>query len=195
MWTPNLFEAIARHICGVDEAGRGPLAGPVVAAAVILDPARPIDGLADSKVLTAERREALAICIRRDAIAFAVGVAEVAEIDSVNILQATWLAMRRAVIALRPAAEFALVDGNLLPPLPIGARAIIGGDALEPAISAASIIAKTYRDALMARLDAVHPGYGFAEHMGYSTPRPGGLRRGSPAPGAGLRPASAPGSS
>jgi ribonuclease HII len=171
MWTPNLFEAIARHICGVDEAGRGPLAGPVVAAAVILDPARPIDGLADSKVLTAERREALAICIRRDAIAFAVGVAEVAEIDSVNILQATWLAMRRAVIALRPAAEFALVDGNLLPPLPIGARAIIGGDALEPAISAASIIAKTYRDALMARLDAVHPGYGFAEHMGYSTPR------------------------
>lgn len=171
MWTPNLFEAIARHICGVDEAGRGPLAGPVVAAAVILDPARPIDGLADSKVLTAERREALAICIRRDAIAFAVGVAEVAEIDSVNILQATWLAMRRAVIALRPAAEFALIDGNLLPPLPIGARAIIGGDALEPAISAASIIAKTYRDALMARLDAVHPGYGFAEHMGYSTPR------------------------
>lgn len=171
MWTPNLFEAIARHICGVDEAGRGPLAGPVVAAAVILDPARPIDGLADSKVLTAERREALAICIRRDAIAFAVGVAEVAEIDSVNILQATWLAMRRAVIALRPAAEFALVDGNLLPPLPIGARAIIGGDALEPAISAASIIAKTYRDALMARLDAIHPGYGFAEHMGYSTPR------------------------
>ena len=171
MWTPNLFEAIARHICGVDEAGRGPLAGPVVAAAVILDPARPIDGLADSKVLTAERREALAICIRRDAIAFAVGVAEVAEIDSVNILQATWLAMRRAVIALRPAAEFALIDGNLLPPLPIGARAIIGGDALEPAISAASIIAKTYRDALMARLDAIHPGYGFAEHMGYSTPR------------------------
>ena len=171
MWTPNLFEAIARHICGVDEAGRGPLAGPVVAAAVILDPGRPIDGLADSKVLTAERREALAICIRRDAIAFAVGVAEVAEIDSVNILQATWLAMRRAVIALRPAAEFALIDGNLLPPLPIGARAIIGGDALEPAISAASIIAKTYRDALMARLDAVHPGYGFAEHMGYSTPR------------------------
>ena len=171
MWTPNLFEAIARHICGVDEAGRGPLAGPVVAAAVILDPARPIDGLADSKVLTAERREALAICIRRDAIAFSVGVAEVAEIDSVNILQATWLAMRRAVIALRPAAEFALIDGNLLPPLPIGARAIIGGDALEPAISAASIIAKTYRDALMARLDAVHPGYGFAEHMGYSTPR------------------------
>ena len=171
MWTPNLFEAIARHICGVDEAGRGPLAGPVVAAAVILDPARPIDGLADSKVLTAERREALAICIRRDAIAFAVGVAEVAEIDSVNILQATWLAMRRAVNALQPAAEFALIDGNLLPPLPIGARAIIGGDALEPAISAASIIAKTYRDALMARLDAIHPGYGFAEHMGYSTPR------------------------
>jgi ribonuclease HII len=171
MSTLNLFEAIAQHVCGVDEAGRGPLAGPVVAAAVILDPRRPIDGLADSKVLTPERREELAICTRRDAIAYGVGVGEVGEIDAVNILQATWLAMERAVRALQPAADFALIDGNLLPPLPIAARAIIGGDALEPAISAASIIAKTYRDALMAQLDAVHPGYGFAEHMGYSTPR------------------------
>ena len=171
MSTLNLFEAIAQHVCGVDEAGRGPLAGPVVAAAVILDPRRPIDGLADSKVLTPERREELAICIRRDAIASAVGVGEVGEIDAVNILQATWLAMERAVRALQPAADFALIDGNLLPPLPIAARAIIGGDALEPAISAASIIAKTFRDGLMAQLDAVHPGYGFAEHMGYSTPR------------------------
>jgi ribonuclease HII len=169
--TLHLFEAIAERICGIDEAGRGPLAGPVVAAAVILDPRRPIDGLAGSKVLTPERREELSVWIRRDAIAFAVGVAEVTEIDTVNILQATWLAMRRAVDALQPAADFALVDGHLLPPLPICGRAIVAGDALEPAISAASILAKTFRDALMVRLDAVHPGYGFAEHMGYSTPQ------------------------
>jgi len=169
----DLFEQAALasgRVCGIDEAGRGPLAGPVVAAAVILDPARRIDGLRDSKVLSAGRREELALRIRERAVAFAVAQASVAEIDALNILQATLLAMRRAVEALQVAAEYALVDGNQMPRLAIPGRAVVGGDALEPAISAASILAKTARDALMRAFDAQHPGYGFARHMGYGTP-------------------------
>jgi len=158
-----------RRVCGADEAGRGPLAGPVIAAAVILDPARPIDGLRDSKQLSPARREALAGAIRRHCVAWAIASASVAEIDRLNILQASLLAMQRAVEALDPAAEFALIDGNQLPKLRIEARAIIGGDALEPAISAASILAKQHRDGLMADLDRLHPGYGFAAHAGYPT--------------------------
>ncbi len=169
----NLFEAPARlHglVCGADEAGRGPLAGPVVAAAVILDPRRPIQGLRDSKQLSASRRESLAIEIRAGAVAWAVAEASVDEIDRLNILQASLLAMRRAIEALSPAPQFALIDGNQLPRLTIPARALVGGDALEPAISAASILAKTHRDALMRALDAVYPAYGFASHVGYPTP-------------------------
>lgn len=171
--TLDLFEQSARdagRCCGIDEAGRGPLAGPVVAAAVILDASRPIRGLADSKVLAPERREELAVRIRERAIAWAVAEASVDEIDSINILQATLLAMRRAVEGLQVAAEYALVDGNCMPRLPIPGRTIIAGDALEKCISAASILAKTARDALMRTLDAQHPGYGFARHMGYGTP-------------------------
>jgi ribonuclease HII len=168
----DLFAApgAGRRVCGVDEAGRGPLAGPVVAAAVILDPARPIDGLSDSKRLSAAQRERLAPLIRSRAKAWAVAQASVGEIDDLNILQASLLAMTRAVEALQPAAEFALVDGNRLPRLRIEARAVVGGDASEPAISAASILAKVQRDALMRQLDARFPGYGFADHAGYPTP-------------------------
>lgn len=158
------------YTAGVDEAGRGPLAGPVVAAAVILDPQRPIDGVRDSKRLTAARRQTLAGQIREQALAWAVAEASVAEIDTLNILQASLLAMRRAIEALQPAAEYALIDGDRLPRLAIAARAIVGGDDLEPAISCASILAKTHRDALMVALDRVYPGYGFAEHFGYPTP-------------------------
>jgi ribonuclease HII len=168
----DLFEAPARaaaRVCGVDEAGRGPLAGPVVAAAVILDPARRIDGLRDSKTLSPRRRGQLGAAIREGALAWAVAEASVEEIDRLNILQATLLAMRRAVGRLRPPAQYALIDGDQLPRLAIPARAIVGGDATEPAISAASILAKTHRDALMATFDALHPGYGFAEHAGYGT--------------------------
>ncbi|GAB4470100.1 MAG: ribonuclease HII [Burkholderiaceae bacterium] len=161
----------AYRICGVDEAGRGPLAGPVVAAAVILDPRAAIAGLRDSKRLSAARREALATAIRTRATAWAVGVAGVEEIDALNILQASLLAMRRAIEALDPPADHALIDGNRLPQLAIPARAIVGGDATEPAICAASILAKVHRDALMRALDAIHPGYGFAEHFGYPTPQ------------------------
>jgi ribonuclease HII len=170
----DLFEAparLARRLCGVDEAGRGPLAGPVVAAAVILDPLRPIDGLRDSKQMTARQREEVAEVIRACALAWSVAQASVEEIDEINILQATLLAMRRAVAGLKPAADYALVDGNQLPRLAVPARAVIGGDAIEPAISAASILAKTHRDALMIAYDATHPGYGFAEHVGYGTPQ------------------------
>jgi ribonuclease HII len=169
----NLFEAPARmrgRICGADEAGRGPLAGPVVAAAVILDPRRPIDGLRDSKQLSPARRDALAVEIRARATAWQVACSDVTEIDALNILQASLLAMRRAIEALEPAAQFALIDGSQLPRLVIPARAIVGGDAVEPAISAASILAKTHRDTLMRALDAEHPGYGFASHVGYPTP-------------------------
>ncbi len=165
----RLSEAQARWIAGVDEAGRGPLAGPVVAAAVILHPRRAIVGAADSKRLTALQREALAAQIRERAQAWAVASASVEEIDELNILQASLLAMRRALEALSPAAQFALIDGNRLPLLTIGARAIVGGDATEPAISCASILAKTHRDALMRELDGQYPGYGFAVHFGYPT--------------------------
>jgi ribonuclease HII len=169
----DLFEQAALasgRVCGIDEAGRGPLAGPVVAAAVILDPGRSINGLRDSKVLTRARRDELAERIRERAVAFAVAEASVEEIDELNILQASLLAMRRAVDALRVIPEYALVDGNQMPRLTIPGRAIVSGDALEPAISAASILAKTARDAMMRTFDALHPGYGFAQHMGYGTP-------------------------
>lgn len=157
-------------VAGVDEAGRGPLAGPVVAAAVILAPRRPIDGLADSKLLSAARREALAIVIRRDAHAYAVASAEVGEIDAINILQASLLAMRRAVLALGCSPDEVLVDGNRCPDLDCAMRAIVGGDRTEPSISAASILAKVERDAMLCSLDLEHPGYGFARHKGYPTP-------------------------
>lgn len=142
-----------KYVAGVDEAGRGPLAGPVVAAAVILHPDRPVEGARDSKRLSARQRERLAEAVRERALAWSVAVATVEEIDTHNILQASLLAMRRAVEALSPAAEFALIDGNTLPRLAIGARAIVGGDATEPAISCASILAKTHRDALLRALD------------------------------------------
>jgi ribonuclease HII len=157
------------RVCGVDEVGRGPLAGPVVAAAVILDPARPIAGLRDSKQLSARQRARLDGEIRGRALAWAVAAASVEEIDRLNILHASLLAMTRAVAALSPAAEWALIDGNRLPALPIPARAIVGGDASEPAIAAASIVAKCHRDALMVKLDTAYPGYGFARHAGYPT--------------------------
>ena len=160
----------APRVAGVDEAGRGPLAGPVVAAAVILDPAQPIDGLRDSKQLPAGRRYKLEHLIRCRALAFAIGEASVEEIDRLNILQASLLAMRRAVVALAPAADLVLVDGLHLPAVSMPARAIVRGDTLEPAISAASILAKTHRDRLMLQIDRRFPQYGFARHFGYPTP-------------------------
>ena len=160
----------ASWVAGVDEAGRGPLAGPVVAAAVILDPARPIAGLRDSKALSPQRRAVLAQAIRERSVAWAVGIAEADEIDAVNILQATLRAMRRAVAALGVVPTEALVDGNVLPRLDCPARAIVKGDRDVVAISAASIIAKTTRDAMLDALDARYPGYGFARHKGYPTP-------------------------
>ncbi len=156
-------------VCGVDEAGRGPLAGPVYAAAVILDPARPIAGLADSKILSAGKRESLATAIRDRALAWAVASASVVEIDRHNILRATLLAMARAVAALPVLADEAWIDGNRCPQLAIPARAIVGGDASVPAISAASILAKVSRDAEMLRLHALHPLYGLDRHKGYPT--------------------------
>jgi len=156
-------------VAGVDEVGRGPLAGPVVAAAVILDPARPIDGLADSKKLTERRREALDELIRERALAWAIGRAEVAEIDDINILQASLLAMQRAVAELAHPPGMVLIDGNRCPILACPARAIVGGDGTEPAISAASIIAKVARDREMTELAARYPEYGFANHKGYPT--------------------------
>lgn len=154
---------------GIDEVGRGPLAGPVVAAAVILDPARPIDGLDDSKRLSESRRERLAEAIRHRAVAWALGRAEVDEIDRVNILQASLLAMQRAVAALPVAPTLALVDGNRAPDFPCPTRAIVGGDASEPCISAASIVAKVARDREMTALDRYYPDYGFSRHKGYPT--------------------------
>lgn len=157
-------------ICGVDEAGRGPLCGSVVAAAVILDPHRPIEGLDDSKKLTAKKREVLQHLIRERALAWAVAEASVEEIDRLNILHATMLAMQRAVLALKTSPGEVLIDGNRVPPgLGIPARAIVKGDALEPAISAASILAKTSRDAQLVELDRRYPQYGFAAHKGYPT--------------------------
>lgn len=156
-------------VCGIDEAGRGPLAGPVVAAAVILDPARPIAGLNDSKKLSERRRDELAIFIRAQALAWAVAEASVEEIDRLNILHATMLAMQRAVTGLAVRPERALVDGNRCPRLDIPVEAVIKGDGKIAAIAAASILAKTVRDAGMRALDATYPEYGFARHMGYPT--------------------------
>lgn len=156
--------------CGVDEAGRGPLAGAVFAAAVILDPARPIEGLADSKALAPRRREALAQAIRDRSLAWAVASASAAEIDALNILQATLTAMARAIEALCVAPTEVWVDGNQRPRTTVACRAIVRGDALVPAISAASILAKTARDAEMRALESTYPGYGFARHKGYPTP-------------------------
>lgn len=155
---------------GVDEVGRGPLAGAVVAAAVILDPNQPIIGLADSKKLSAKKREALAEEIRSKALAWSLGRAEVEEIDRLNILQATFLAMQRALESLLIQPEHVLIDGNQCPKLSYSMEAIIGGDALVPAISAASILAKVSRDAELVLLDQLYPAYGFAQHKGYPTP-------------------------
>jgi ribonuclease HII len=158
-------------IAGVDEAGRGPLAGPLAVAAVILDPARPIVGLNDSKQLSEAKREALYPLIIERALAYSIVLIERDEIDRLNIFQATMAGMSRAVAGLVPVAHEALIDGNQLPKdLPCPGRAIVGGDALEPAISAASILAKVSRDRVMVTLDGVHPGYGFAVHKGYPTP-------------------------
>lgn len=159
-----------RLVCGVDEAGRGPLAGPVCAAAVILDPHHPIPGLKDSKKLTAASRVRLADAIRRHALAWSVAWASVEEIDRLNILNASLLAMQRAVEALSVQPELVLVDGNRCPQLGIPARAIVRGDELEPAVSAASILAKTERDKEMRRLADIYPQYGFERHAGYPTP-------------------------
>lgn len=157
------------YIVGIDEAGRGPLAGPVVAGAVILNPLKPILGLADSKQLTEKQRNVLFAQIQENAIAVGVGRAEVEEIDRVNILQATFLAMQRAFTALSVVPHLALIDGNASPVLPCTIKTIISGDQTEPAISAASIIAKVTRDREMVMLDKEFPHYGFAKHKGYST--------------------------
>lgn len=156
-------------VAGVDEAGRGPLMGPVVAAAVILDELNPIQGLADSKKLTALRREKLYDEIRAKALCCSIALATAEEIDSINILQATMLAMKRAVEGLRLKPNKVLVDGNRLPTLVILSEAIVGGDALVPAISAASILAKVHRDRWCAEFHLEYPQYGFADHKGYST--------------------------
>ena len=167
---PDLFFDPALALtAGVDEAGRGPLAGPVVAAAVILDPNNPIEGLADSKKLTAKKREALEPLIKERALAWCVAEASVEEINEINILQATMLAMQRAVAGLQVQPEFVQVDGNRIPKLPMMAEAIVKGDAKVQAISAASILAKTHRDAYMMEQAKKYPGYGFENHMGYGT--------------------------
>lgn len=160
-----------RHVAGVDEVGRGPLAGPVVAAAVILHPDRPVRGLKDSKQLTAEAREELADKVRSRALAWAVAWADHEEIDRLNILQASLLAMARAVAALSVEPHEVQVDGNQVPPVGMPVTAIVMGDSKVKAISAASILAKVERDAAMVRLHALYPQYGFDEHKGYSTPQ------------------------
>jgi len=157
-------------MAGVDEAGRGPLAGPVVAAAVILDDLQPVRGLADSKVLSARQRDLLYDIVRARALCVSVGMASVEEIDTLNILQATMLAMQRAVLGLRLIPHRVVVDGNRLPSLSVPAAAVVKGDALVSEISAASIIAKVERDRLCAGLHAAHPQYGFDVHKGYPTP-------------------------
>lgn len=156
-------------IAGVDEAGRGPLAGPVVAAVVILDARKPISGLADSKQLSALKREELAARIHVDSVACEIGRSEVDEIDNLNILQASLLAMRRAVDALNIEPDLVLVDGNHGPAIDYPVKTIIRGDSIVPVISAASIVAKVYRDNEMVKLDKQYPGYGFARHKGYAT--------------------------
>jgi ribonuclease HII len=169
----NVSSQLARDliVAGVDEAGRGPLAGPVVVSAVILDPTRPIRGLNDSKQLNEDVREKLYARIIERAIAWTVIFVEREEIDRINIFQATMVGMTRSLMGLSQAPHIALIDGNRLPrTLPCEGRAVIGGDATEPAISAASILAKVSRDRHMHALDALHPGYGFAKHKGYGVP-------------------------
>lgn len=156
-------------VCGVDEAGRGPLAGPVFAAAVILDPGKPIEGLRDSKKLTEARRDELAPLIKEHALAWAIAECSCEEIDTLNILHATMLAMRRAVEALRTVPTIALIDGNRCPPMDVKAHAVVEGDDKVHAISAASILAKTARDAALVQLHAQYPQYCFDQHKGYST--------------------------
>lgn len=156
-------------LCGVDEAGRGPLCGPVTAAAVILDPARPIAGLNDSKKLSAAKRDKLAVEIREKALAWCIAEASVEEIDRLNILHATMLAMQRAVAGLAIQPDKVMVDGNRCPPISIPCEAVVKGDALVQEISAASILAKTARDALLLELDQRYPQYGLAGHKGYPT--------------------------
>lgn len=160
---------VAMIVCGVDEAGRGPWAGPVVAAAVILPAEGAPEGVADSKALTAARRAALEEAIKASCL-WAIGEASPEEIDRLNIRQATHLAMRRAIAGLSQAPTLALVDGNDAPKAPCAVRTLVGGDSLEPAISAASILAKEHRDRLMVQFCAAHPGYGFASHKGYGVP-------------------------
>lgn len=159
-----------RLICGVDEAGRGPIAGPVVAAAVILDPANPIEGITDSKKLSEKKRERLSAEIKEKAHSWAIAQCDPEEIDELNILQASLLAMKRAIEALPHRPEKALIDGNKLPNLSIPAQAVIGGDAIEPAIGAASILAKVERDRQMLAWHAEYPQYGFDRHKAYPTP-------------------------
>ncbi len=170
MKTQGFDFALGRLVAGVDEVGRGPLIGNVVAAAVILDPAKPVSGLTDSKKLSEKKREQLFPLIQENALAWSIAWATPAEIDQLNILHATMLAMQRAVNQLKIVPEFALIDGNRCPPgLPCPSEAVVKGDLKEPAISAASILAKVYRDREMAELDKRHPGYGFAQHKGYPT--------------------------
>ena len=156
-------------LAGTDEVGRGPLAGPVVAAAVILDPNKPIAGLADSKVISAQKREVLFEEIKEKALAYSIASASVEEIDQINILHASLLAMKRAVEQLSPIPEFVVVDGNYCPQLSIPCEAVVKGDSRVPCISAASILAKVSRDREMVKLDALYPGYGFSQHKGYPT--------------------------
>lgn len=164
-----LFDRARELICGVDEAGRGPLAGPVFAAAVILDPARPIAGLRDSKKLSESKRDELASIIKRDALAWSIAHCSAAEIDELNILQATMLAMRRAIEGLSVQPTLALIDGNRCPVTSVRAEAIIKGDDKVIEISAASILAKTARDAVLVDMHATWPQYGFDQHKGYPT--------------------------
>ncbi len=168
--TMTLFDYAGELICGVDEAGRGPLAGPVFAAAVILDPARPILGLRDSKKLTEAKRDMLAVRIKSDALAWSIAQCSEEEIDTLNILQASLLAMRRAIEGLRTVPTLALIDGNRCPVMALRTEAIVKGDDLVPAISAASILAKTARDAALMQLHMQYPDYAFDRHKGYPTP-------------------------
>lgn len=168
--TMTLFDYAGELICGVDEAGRGPLAGPVFAAAVILDPARPILGLRDSKKLAEAKRDMLATRIKSDALAWSIAQCSEEEIDTLNILQASLLAMRRAIEGLKTVPTLALIDGNRCPVMALRAEAIVKGDDIVPAISAASILAKTARDAALMQLHMQYPNYAFDRHKGYPTP-------------------------
>jgi ribonuclease HII len=167
--TASLFDDFNEVVCGVDEAGRGPLAGPVFAAAVILDPSKPIAGLRDSKKLSASRRDQLAMLIQRDALAWSIAQCSAAEIDELNILQATMLAMRRAIEGLSVVPTLALIDGNRCPVTTVRTEAIIKGDDKVVEISAASILAKTARDTLLREMHTRYPQYGFDQHKGYPT--------------------------